>query len=100
MGGTHAGDDAGHPIAQISIEGEVGRQRHQALGFLQVADFKPGRAHLDAQRFCFVAAGNGTAIVVGEDNNGLVVQIGTKDPLAAHIEVIAIDQCKHGLLPA
>jgi len=29
-------------------------------------DLKPGRTHLDAQRFGLVAAGNGAAVVVSE----------------------------------
>ena len=55
-------------------------------------DLKPGGAHLDAQRFGLVAAGNGAAIVVGQHHHRKAAQAGAEDPLTRHVEVVAINQ--------
>jgi hypothetical protein len=61
-----------------------------------VADLEPGRAHLDAQRFGFVRAGNGAAVVVGEDDERAVLQPGLEDAFAAAVEVVAVDEGELG----
>ena len=57
---------AHHAVAHVAVERKVGREGDESGFFLQVADLEPGRAHLDAQRFGFVRAGNGAAVVVSE----------------------------------
>lgn len=56
-------------------------------------DLKPGRSHFHAQRFDLVAAGDCTAIVVGEHNDWPPMEFRVEDPLAADVEVVAVDQC-------
>lgn len=51
-----------------------------------------GCAHFDAQRFGFVRAGNGAAVVVGEDDDRAVLQPGLEDAFAVAVKVFAVDQ--------
>lgn len=57
-------------------------------------------AHLDAQRFGFIAAAHHTAIVVAEHHDRQAAQLGPEEAFAADIEVVAIDQGVHGHLSA
>ena len=58
---------AHHAVAHVAVlQREVGRQGDESGFFFEVADLEPGHAHLDAQRFGFVRAGNGAAVVVSE----------------------------------
>lgn len=50
---------------------------------LQLADLGVGRAHLDAQGFGFVVAGDGAAIVVRERDQRAADHAVLKDSLAA-----------------
>lgn len=63
---TQACGQRHHAVTHVTVKREIGRQGDQARVALQVAQLKVGRAHLDAQRFGFVAAGNGAAVVVSE----------------------------------
>lgn len=55
-----------HAVAHVAIQRKVGRQGDEPGFFFQVADLVPRRAHLDAQRFGFVASRNRAAVVVSE----------------------------------
>jgi hypothetical protein len=54
-------------------------------------------SHRDAQGFCFIATGNNASVVIGKNHDRFSVQIGTKNPLAGSIEIIAIHQGKHDI---
>jgi len=87
---------AHHAVAHVAVEREVGRQGDESGFFFEVADLEPGRTHLDAQRFGFVRAGNGAAVVVGEDDERAVLQPGLEDAFAAAVEVVAVDEGELG----
>ena len=55
-------------------------------------DLKPGGAHLDAQRFGLVAAGNGATVVVGQHHHRKAAKAGAEDPLTRHVEIVAVNQ--------
>jgi len=59
-----------------------------------VAHHELGHFHADSKSLGFVAAGNDTAVIVGKHNNRLAVQPGIENPLAACVEIIAINQGK------
>lgn len=46
-------------------------------------DLEPGRAHGNSECLGFVAAGNGTAIVIAENANRQAIEAGSKHPFAA-----------------
>ena len=58
-------------------------------------DLEPGGPHLDTQRFGFVAAGDGAAVIVGQHHDGTVVKVRSEYAFAGHVEIIAIDQGVH-----
>jgi hypothetical protein len=51
-----------------------------------------GCAHFDAQCFGHVRAGNGAAVVVGEDDERAVLPPGLENAFAAAVEVVAVDE--------
>jgi len=81
-----------HPIADVTVQREVGRQGHHPGFFGQMPELKPGRPHLDAQGLGLIAAGDGTTVIVGQDDQGPAVEAGSKHPLTAAKEVVPIDQ--------
>lgn len=88
---------AHHAVAHVAVQLKVGREGDEAGLLFQVADLEEGRAHLDAQGLGFVAAGDGAAVVVGQDHDRAAVQAGLKDALAARVEVVAVEERNHGL---
>lgn len=58
-------------------------------------DLEPGGAHGNAECFGLIRAGNGAAIVVGENHHRQAVQAGAKHPFTADKEVVAIHQGVH-----
>jgi hypothetical protein len=62
----------------------------------QRTDLKLWDAHPDAKRLGLVGASDDTAVIVGEDDNRLTVELGVKDPLTGGVEVVAIDEGKDG----
>ena len=63
------------------------------MAFDLVSYFKEGDAHGDAYFFGFCGTSNDTAIVIGKDDNGLVVEAGVKAAFTRGIEVITIGKC-------
>jgi len=53
--------------------------------------------HSDTEPPGFIAPGNDTAVVVAEDDDGLVPEVGPEDALAAAVKAIAIDYRLHKL---
>ena len=84
-----------HAVAHVAIQREVGRQGDESGFFFQVPDLEPRCAHLDAQRFGFVASRNRAAVVVAQHDYRAGFQPGLKHALAAAIKVVAIDQGEH-----
>ena len=72
-----------HPVAEIPIQRKVCRQGHQIIGLCHVLNLEPGRAHSDAQRFRFIAAGDSAAIVVAQNNDRPADQARPERSLAA-----------------
>lgn len=83
----------------VGVEGVVGGKGDEppALGFgLQL---KVGGTHFYAQRFCLGASGDDAAVIIREDDDGLILQIGAKDSFATGKEVVAVNegvQAAHG----
>lgn len=84
--GVH--DSAG----DVGVEGEVGGEGDDAEGFCVVFYFEVGVAHVDAELFCFFTAGDDASVVVGEDDDGCVFQVGAEEAFATGEEVVAIDE--------
>src|SRR5439155_9389552 len=63
----------------------------------QVFDHKGRCAHFNAQGFCFLAARNRAAVIIGKYNNRFVAKSGIETPLARHVKIIAINQGNHNL---
>src|SRR5437773_12292979 len=51
--------------------------------------------HTNTQSFCFVGAGNNAPIIIAEDNDRLVPEVGLKHSLAGAIKAIAINNGLH-----
>ena len=64
---------------------------------VQVADLEIRRPHCDAQGLGFIAARYCAAVIVGQHHNGHMLERRPKDALAAHIEIVAVKQRKHGI---
>lgn len=76
------GGQTHHAVAQITVEGKVGRQRYQTLCFRQVFDLEPRGSHGNSQGFGFIAAGDGATIVIAKHAHRQAIKTGTKHPLA------------------
>ena len=88
------GQDFDDPIAEVGIEGVVGTERDDAMPPGFILDLEPGDTHGNAERLDLGAAGDDTAVVVGEDDDRTVSQAWVEQLLAARVEVVAIDQGK------
>ncbi len=60
-----------------------------------VLDLEPRDTHGDAERLDLGAAGDDTAIVIGEHDHRAVYQAWVEKLLAARVEVVAINQGKN-----
>ena len=88
-------DDLHHALRHVAIECVIGRAHHESTLLAMMLHLEIGFSHANAESFGFVAARNHTPIVVGKHHNGLVEQTRTKDALARHEEIIAIDDSYH-----
>lgn len=70
----------------------IGREQLYLMLVHQMPHLKQWHAHLDAQGFDFVAAGDDTTVVVAEHSDRFTDQVGPKYPFAANVEIVAIDQ--------
>ena len=55
-----------------------------------------GLTHADPQGFSLGATGNGAAVVVTQDNQRGLAELGLEDLLATGIEVVAVNEGEHG----
>jgi hypothetical protein len=55
-----------------------------------------GLTHADTQGFSLSAAGDGTAVVVTQDHQRGLAELGLKDLLATGIEIVAVNEGEHG----
>ena len=96
----HAGREVAqhflHPAGHIPIQREIGGENGYLVLADQRFDLEIGVPHPDAQGLGFVGAGNGTAVVVGEDDDRSAVQFRTEYPFAGCEKVVAVGQGVHG----
>lgn len=88
-------DTAGY----VGVESVVGGKGDEppALGFR--FQLKVGSTHFYAQRLCLGASGDDASVIIGEDDDGRILQIGAKDSFATGKEVVAVNegvQAAHG----
>ena len=86
--------DVHHTLAHVGVQRVVGGQGLYTVLQRQVFQREPWRTHLHAQRFDFVGASHGAAIVIGQHHHGDVVQARLKHALATDVKVVDIDQRK------
>lgn len=86
------GNGRGHAPADVAVEGIIRREQPNAMLSGLVLEVMSRFAHADPKGFRFRASGNGAAIVVAQDDNGLTFEFRIKKPLAGDIKVIAINQ--------
>jgi UPF0288 family protein (methanogenesis marker protein 3) len=58
----------------------------------QLLDLEQRHAHLDAQIFHFLTAGDNTAVIVTEHSHRLADQVGPEHTLTRNVKIVAIDQ--------
>jgi hypothetical protein len=73
-------------MGHVPIEGVVGRINVYAVLSEEFLVFERGSSHRDAKGFCFAGTGDDAAVVVGEDDNGPLPELGIKDSFARDIE--------------
>ena len=56
---------------------------------------EPGLRHLDAELLGFVAARDARSIVRAQHHDRLADQARREDALAAHVEIVPVDECVH-----
>lgn len=55
-----------------------------------------GGAHGDAECFGLFCPGDDAAVVVGEDDDGAVFEVGAVHAFAGGVEAVAVNECVHG----
>ena len=60
----------------------------------QVFDFEKRFAHRDAQRFNFGGTRDNAAVVIWQDDDGNVTQVGAENALTTGIEIVTIAEGK------
>jgi len=73
----------------------IGREYGDPMFVDGGAGLKVRNGHADAEPPGFVAPGDDTAVVVAEDYDGLVPEIGSECPLAGAVKAIAVDDGVH-----
>lgn len=93
-------DEAHDTFGDVAVEGEVGGEAFDVCAVDDVFYFKEWGAHGDAEGFGFVGAGDDAAIVIGEDDDGMVLQVRVEEPFAGYEEVVAVYESEewHGLM--
>ena len=84
--------NAHHAFAHVGIEGIVAGQGDDAESGGTQLPLKPGRAHGNADGFGFGGPGNNASVIIGQNNDGSVPELGLEDPLTRDIEIVAVDQ--------
>ena len=82
----------------VAIEFHLARA-HPHRAPLRRGQLEHGHPHADAEGLGLRAAGDGAAVIAGEDDDRLVPERGIEHPLAAHIEILGIDEGEHPLRP-
>ena len=80
LGRPQGGGDAHEAVAHVAVENKIGGYRDDAREL--PSDLEVRVTHGDAQGLGLVAPGNGTAVIVAQDNDGVPFQRGSEDPLA------------------
>lgn len=79
--------NAHHPFAHVGVERVVAGQGHQAQSSSTGLPFEPGRTHGDADGFGFGGTGNDASVIIGQDNDGPVPELGLEDPLTRDVKI-------------
>ena len=93
-------DHAHHAAREISVKNIIAGTDADVLPLHQVPDLEKWHAHRDAECLRLIGPADDAAVVIGETDDGSVAQLGSEDPLATDIEVVAVDQTVHGSDPS
>jgi hypothetical protein len=93
---VHQGSQGFHDAtAHVAVEMIVGGEYGDAMFFDDGPGLEIGTCHGDAEFPGLIAAGDDATIVIAEDDDGLVPEIGAKDPFAGAVEAVTIDDRFH-----
>ena len=90
-------EDLLHPLGHVPVEGEVGAENGNVVGFDEGFEFEVRVTHLDAEGLGFVGACHRAAVVVRQHDDRPTVEFRAEDPFAGGEEVVAIGQGVHVL---
>lgn len=95
MAVTQRSHQAGHAVRHVAIQRKVGREGHKTSFILQMPDLMPGMAHAHPQGLGLVRSGNGAAVVVTQNDHGLMLEVRPENPFTADVKIVAIHQRVH-----
>ena len=81
-------------MAHVSVQSVVGTEDLDLMLIYHVLYLKERRTHLEPERFRFIRARDDAAVVIREHYDWSLVQSRVEHPLAADIEVVAINEGK------
>lgn len=93
--GRKLGKERHDTAAHVAVEIVIAAENLHVATLQKAANLIQGGTHLDAHGLHLVAPGHHTTVVVGENDNRLVAQGGSKHPLARDEEIVAVDQGYH-----
>ena len=79
----------------IAIKGIVAGIDRHIVPFDKRLQLEVRMPHLDAEPFRLIRTRNHTSVIVGEDNDGFPVEVGSEHPLTGDEEVVAIGESEH-----
>ena len=91
--GAVSAHDVHQPSGHVRIELIIGRESIDLMAGKKLSQLKIRRAFLDAELLGFIAPCHDTAIVIGQHDDGLSVQIRTERALTTDITVVYIHEC-------
>ena len=97
--GPEPSGDRRHPVAHVAVEREVGRQGDDA-GVRQLADWisNQGAPMAMPRALASLLLAIAQPSLLLSTITGRPSRLGRNDPLAAHIEVVAVDQGEHDFM--
>jgi len=88
-----------NPVRHRRIEFVIAREGDDRLRELCPLQLESGDAHFNSQPFRFGTARDYATIIITENHNGPVTQVGTKHFFTARIERIHVSERKHQFVP-
>ena len=89
--GSDVGQVRHDAAAHVAVEGVVAAENLHLVLLDEGAGLEQGLAHFESNGLGFGGAGDDAPVVVAQDNDGHSVEGGLEGPLAADVEVVAID---------